>query len=260
MSAITSRQHPVCKLVRSLHDAKGRRKSRLFEVEGGNSVAAALRARWPLQRLLVTSKPAGTEWADLGDSLGVPHQTIDQDLMPYLSEALTDVDVIAIAELQPRPLEGELSGLVLVLDGIGDPGNVGTLIRTADAVGASAVIATEQAADAYSPKVIRATAGSLFNLPPVTLPDDSPAAVARLLRSQSLPVVLAEAHHGADCFRFNWPPRCALVLGHETHGVAPEFETIATGCVTIPMYGKAESLNVASAGAVLCYAWRNSIR
>jgi tRNA G18 (ribose-2'-O)-methylase SpoU len=71
-------------------------------------------------------------------------------------------------------------------------------------------------------------------------------------------LVAAVAHEGEDCYRFRWPPSCALVLGHETRGISEELEEAATARVTIPMFGRAESLNVASAGAVLLYAWRQS--
>jgi len=146
--------------------------------------------------------------------------------------------------------------LTVVLDDIGDPGNVGTLIRTADAVGAAAVLTTESSADAFGPKAVRASAGSLFHLPPLAWPDRSPSALVAAFEREAVPIVVAVAHDGESCFDYHWPSRCALVLGHETRGVAAKWQAAATARVTIPIVGRAESLNVAAAGAVLLYAWR----
>ena len=258
MDPIKSRQHPVCKLIRSLGDARNRRAKKLFVVEGGNGVAAALRARWPLERLIVTSSQMGAEWAALGEAVGVSSQTVDADIMEYLCEAQSAPDVLALARLpQPVAVPPLPEGLTLVIDGISDPGNVGALIRTADAAGASAVIVTESSADPFGPKAVRASAGSLFDVPPILFEDAGAQAIAQYLRSGSIPIAVAVAHEGVDCFQFRWPRQCALVMGHETRGVSDVFEAYAAGRVTIPMYGKAESLNVAAAGAVLVYAWRN---
>jgi TrmH family RNA methyltransferase len=177
---------------------------------------------------------------------------VEGEVLESLSEAQNAPDVIAVAKM-PAPRDLQLDSLTLVLDEIGDPGNVGTLIRTADAVGASEIVLTSGSADAWSPKVVRSSAGSVFHLPPQS---STRIELISLLKSQNVPIVAAVAHQGEDCFRFRWPSRCALVLGHETRGISPELEEAADSRVTIPMFGKAESLNVASAGAVLLYAWR----
>ena len=256
-TVITSRQHPLCKLVRSLHSVKGRKKEKLFVVEGGNGVAAALQARWTLQRLLVPNNELGEEWKMLARAADVETQVVDDEILEYLSEAQTSPDVIAIARMPIADSSRAFSLFTLVLDGVGDPGNVGTLIRSADAVGASDVVLANGGADAWSPKVVRASAGSVFHLPPQSSTGNE---LVRDLRSQNVPIVAAVAHDGEDCFGFLWPPRCALVLGHETRGISEELEKAATARVTIPVFGKAESLNVASAGAVLLYAWRQNHR
>ena len=249
---ITSRQHPLCKLVRSLHSSKGRRKENLFAVEGGNGVSAALGARWMLQRLIVCDDEIGDEWRQLAQRQNIEVQTVSPEILDYLSDAQTAPDVIALAKL-PATSSTRMDGLTLVLDGIGDPGNVGTLIRTADAVGATQVICLENCSDAWAPKVVRASAGSVFHLPPTQLEADE---LLTKMRDENVPIVAAFAHGGTSCFEYSWPTQCALVLGHETRGVSTELESAATARVTIPMFGRAESLNVANAGAVLMYAWR----
>lgn len=255
MSVIKSRQHPVCKLVRALNNPRERRLRGLFVAPGGNAVTAALGARWPLERLIVSPNDAANGWEQIAERAGVPLVIADEEILEYIGDVPSAPDVLAIARL-PKPENAALpAGLTLVLDGIGDPGNVGTLIRSADAAGASAVITSQNSADAFGLKAVRASAGSLFNLPPLGFDDHSPHALASRLRREEVPIVVAVAHDGQSCFNFGWPPRCALVLGHETRGVAPEWEAAATARVTIPIFGRAESLNVAAAGAVLLYAW-----
>jgi TrmH family RNA methyltransferase len=146
--------------------------------------------------------------------------------------------------------------MVLALDGIGDPGNVGTLLRTADVAGVTHCVLTPQSADAFGPKAVRASAGSVFHLQAAS---STPEAILQEIGTANLPLVTAVAHGGEDCFRFSWPRRCALVLGHETRGVSPVLDEAATHRVTIPNYGRAESLNVAAAGAILLFAWRQSV-
>ena len=254
---ITSRQHPICKLVRALNSPRQRRSHGLFVATGANAVTAALRAHWPLERLVVTPRDAADGWEATARRAGVPLTLADAELLAYLGDLPSEPEVLALARLPEAghtPLPPD--GLTLVLDAIGDPGNIGTLIRSADAAGAASVLASENSSDPFGPKAVRASAGSVFHMPLLNWEDHSPAALAVRLKQENLPIVIAAAHHGQNCFEFAWPARCALVLGHETRGVAPEWEAAASARVTIPMHGRAESLNVAAAGAVLLYAWK----
>ncbi|HVF09743.1 MAG TPA: RNA methyltransferase, partial [Abditibacteriaceae bacterium] len=249
--------HPLCKLVRALHAAKGRREHKLFMVEGSHAVLAAIEARWPLQHLLATPDDIVAQWQNLERAGDIEVQPVSAELLEYLSDAGTSPGVIAIAALPAAPVvDWSTQSLALVLDGINDPGNVGTLLRAADATGVGVVALTAGSADAFGPKAVRASAGSLFHLPLLQHEKLAPQNLIKLLNDQSISIVAAAAHDGTSCYEYSWPRRCALVLGHETRGVSPEFEEAATARVTIPIYGKAESLNVAAAGAVLLYAWR----
>jgi TrmH family RNA methyltransferase len=258
---ISSRQHPLCKLVRSLHAAKGRREHGLFLIEGSNSVGAAMQAQWPLERVLIADDAAGAEWKHRAQTAQIPIQVVAAHLMEHMSEAQTPTAVLALSKLPQNSLEmptlpGDEATLVLALDGVGDPGNVGTLIRSADVAGVSRCVLSPKSADAYGPKAVRASAGSVFHL---HVTSSTQEALLQQLRTAELPLVTAVALGGEDCFRFTWPRRCTLVLGHETRGISAVLEEAATYRVTIPNYGRAESLNVAAAGAVLLFAWRQSV-
>ncbi len=258
MNIISSRQHPLCKRVRELHSSKGRRKRKSYLIEGGNGVGAAIQARAPIEQILVAPDRIGQEWQELASAVSVPIQWVEDDLLAYLSEAQSAPDVMAIAPLPNTHSDWELNGMLLVLDGIGDPGNAGTLLRAADASGAQAVIFTRGSVDAFSPKVIRAAAGSSFHLPRWDLDGLEAHEIVQVLAERNIPIITAQAHNGTDAFDFAWPTRCALVLGHETRGISKEFEAAARTQVTLPLYGRAESLNVAMAGTLLLYAWRQN--
>ena len=260
-SIIKSRQHPLCKLVRALGNARRQREHGLFVASGGNAVAAALQAGWPMDRLIVAAGETAHEWESLARKADVPCVLVDPAIMAYLGDVPSPPDVMALVRL-PKSSDAAMpsDGLTLVLDGIGDPGNLGTLIRTADAVGASAVLTSENSCDPFGQKAVRSSAGSVFHLPPRPWPDRRPETLAARLRQEDVPIVIAAAHEGQSCFEYHWPSRCALVLGHETRGVASPWETAASARLTIPVYGRAESLNVAAAGAVLLYAWRADVQ
>ena len=256
---ISSRQHPVCKLVRRLADARHRRSEKLFVVEGGNAVSAAIGARWSLQRLLASPEDLEDGWNEIARAANVETVAVDEEILAYLADAQTSPGVIALAQMPALPrlediVAAEENALILVLDGVADPGNVGTLVRTADAAGARAVFLSRGCADVFAPKVVRASAGSVFHLP--LSMEESTVDFALSLRAQNFAVVAAEAHDGKNCFEFEWPNRCALVLGHETRGVSARWLEAANARVTIPLVGRAESLGVASAGAVLLFASR----
>jgi len=253
---ITSRQNPLCKIVRALHSPKGRREQNLFLAEGSNVVSAAIENRWPIRKLLCAE--AGVlRLQEMNANLEI--QMASPEILEYLSEAQTNPGVLAICELPAPQAELDFENLLLVLDGIGDPGNVGTLIRSSDAAGASGVLCAQNSADPFSPKAVRASAGSIFNAPPIVLENNSPSEIIAALQARSTPLVIASGDGDASCFEYSWPEKFALVLGHETRGISEEFQNAASAKIKIPIYGKAESLNVASAGTVLLYAWRNSI-
>jgi len=258
---ITSRQHPFIKSVRRLESARERQEAGQFLLEGTNALSAAQEVGWPL--LTVLHDPAHRAGSELARLVspgpgGATRLEANAEILAYAARTETSPGIIATAALPAISGDWTPSGLILVLDGVSDPGNLGTLIRAADAAGASHVIVTAGSADPWQPKVVRAAAGSLLRLPPLNWPDRSAAAVARALAAKGVPIVTAEAHGGTNCYECSWPGRVALVLGNERHGPSAAFAHPAAR-VTIPNYGRAESLNVAMAGTLLLYAWRQNL-
>lgn len=168
--------------------------------------------------------------------------------MSAASETVTPQGVVAAArwpEIKPRE-----PGVVLVLDGVQDPGNVGTLLRSAEAVGVAEVIALRGSADMYSPKVVRAAMGAHFFLSlQIDLTwDDVMSALANVAH-----IYAADAEATMPYYAADWRQPSALVIGNEANGISPEGLSYATRQITIPMTGRSESLNAAVAGSVVLF-------
>ena len=244
---ILSRQNPLIKLARSLHSAKNRRAHGLFLAEGPNSFAAIEETNWPIRAVLSHSENSHPK-----------SHLVSDEILSYAAQTQSSPQILALAELPPTQTTWNLSELLVVADGISDPGNLGTIWRAADAAGTEKIVCSEGGAEIWSPKAVRSAAGSLFHLPPLNLENRASASLAQQLIQKNIPILTAEAHGGQNPFEFQWPRRCALVLGHETRGISPELQAASSAKLTIPIAGRAESLNVAMAGTLLLFAWRQS--
>lgn len=165
------------------------------------------------------------------------------NVIERVASTVTPRPLIAVVEQRSAEMPAG-ADFVIVADRVADPGNLGTLMRTAEACGAHAVVVTPDTVDPYSPKVVRASAGSLFRIPVV-------AATLADVRQRGLATVGTSSHHGDVYTEVDLRAPVALVLGNEAHGLAADAEVDTW--VTIPLAGEAESLNVAMAGTVLAF-------
>lgn len=257
MITSTSNRHIV--EARKLRQRKRRQEQRLFLLEGLQLLTMALDAGLPpWQVFYCPEQLTGAQGPALLDRFA--QTTADlQPVTPSVMAALSDRDgpqgIVATFPLFTAQLTDlRLTGaeLVLILDRPQDPGNLGGLIRTADAVGAAAVVILEPAVDPFDPKAIRASMGSLFNLPVIPTPD--PALLDHLAHSGLTPTGASE-HAGEPWGETALRGGCALVLGNEARGLSPDVSPRIRRWVSLPMRGKAESLNVSIAGGVLMYLW-----
>lgn len=241
--------------ITALQRRKTREREGLFIADGVRVVEELLSSAIVLRSVVVAPSLEDTERgrALLARVRGqcVVQETSDSELA-RLAGTETSQGVLVVAEIPVRRLEdldAAVSAPVLALDAVQDPGNLGTLIRTADAFGARAVIALSGTVDAWNPKVVRAAAGSLFRTPIVYTGVD---AATRWLRSEGYHVYAADAA-GTDIDGFTPAARSALVVGNEGGGLSKEGAALADELVAIPMAGGAESLNVAIAAGILLY-------
>ena len=185
----------------------------------------------------------------------IPIHTLKEGVLEKLGTTRTPQPVLAVAEWEPRApadLVGAASDsfLVVTID-VADPGNLGTILRSAEAAGAAGVIVAGTGVDVRSPKVVRASAGALFGVPVAEAPDV--AAVLDLAQAADIHCLGAVARGGADPAQVALSRGCAVVVGNEAHGISSAVAGRLDGTVTIPMAGAAESLNVAMAATILCF-------
>ena len=249
MEPITSTRNPRVRDLASLHRRRERRDRGQHRVEGPNAVAAALAAG-------VVEEVWATEDALAGLDLpsDAPVVVVAEHVLERVADARTPQGIVALART-PTPELAEVvgRGLLVVLDAVSDPGNVGTIVRTADAAGATGVVLTQGSADVFAPKTVRAAAGSTYHLPVVT--DVALADVVAACREAGQPVLGLDGagERSVEDLERCVPP-VALVLGNEAHGLAEATTQLVDGCVAIPLRGRAESLNVAAAAAIAIYA------
>jgi RNA methyltransferase, TrmH family len=250
---LTERSARVAAAVK-LHRHVGRRRAGLFLAEGVNLVTAATE-RGLVRDVFVTEDAARRHEALLAGQR-VPVHLVTERAAKALSDTVTPAGLVAVCEIPDMGLDEVLAGsprLVAVAVEISEPGNAGTLIRIADAMGAAAVVLAGHSVDPYNGKCLRASTGSIFAIPVVVASDAH--AVLTQLRSAALQV-LATTVDGEtsldDADQLLAQPT-AWLFGPESHGLPVEVVQQASHCVRIPMSGGAESLNVAAAAAICLY-------
>ena len=232
-------------LVRSLHQKKYRKKENLFLVEGAKSVLEVVQSAYKLKTLLATPMFL-EEHVDLLSPGGIELTEATAGELTALGTLQTNDSAIAVVEMQPHlALAAEAEEWVLLLDDVGDPGNLGTIIRIADWYGIQKLICSETTVDFYNPKVIAASKGSFTRVRAYY------TSLTDFLKDQKLPVYGADLH-GESAHHFQYPKEGYLLMGSESHGISAELASALTARLTIPSYGQAESLNVAIATAILC--------
>ena len=248
---ISSSQNPKIKLARSL---AGRSKARLegqaFLAEGVRLVEEALAADWPFRFVLHTGEVSG-RGAELLKSIeaqGIECEEVQARLLASISDTETSQGVLAVLRDAPLALPRS-ADFVLILDAVREPGNLGTVLRTAAAAGVQAILLAPETTDAFAPKVVRAGMGAHFHLPMKRM---DWAEIRGLAESMGLTTYLADMQ-GAPCWETEFRHPLALMIGGEAEGATQHARQLAQQIVSIPMPGKAESLNAAVAGSILMF-------
>jgi len=257
---ITSRRNPRIVEARKLGQRKHRERQGRFLVEGLQILHLALDAgHVPLEAFYCPDELTGPTARALVERLGplgADLAEVSAEMLQALSDRDTPQGLVAVFPLLSASLASipvSRDDLILIVDRLQDPGNLGTLIRTADAAGAAAVVLIEPCVDPHDPKTVRATMGSLFALPVISVAD--PEELFAWLRDRAVRTLGASPHGGAAWGEGLWGDRVALVLGNEARGLSEDVQPYIDAWVCLPMRGKAESLNVAVAGGILMYAW-----
>lgn len=240
------------KEARKLHRRSVRSERRCFLADGPKAVEGALSVPGCVVEVFATPAAAQEHAVLLA---GTTVSLVDERALAGLSDSVSPAGVVALCRFLDVPLAGAVGGrLVAICADVRDPGNAGTVVRTADAAGASGVVLAGDAVDLYNPKTIRASVGSAFHLP-VAIERD-PAAAVHAAREAGLQVLAADGSGERGLFDDEalLARPTAWLFGNEARGLPAELATLADHRVSIPILGRAESLNLATAAAVCLYA------
>ena len=252
---ITSVQNSKIKLVRSLLTSKKEREENgLYIIEGVRLAEEALTAGVKPQFTLFSSQLSerGREIIQSLTSENIDAEEIAPELMDRISDTQTSQGILMAVPFLKAKLDSFLD-FVLVLDQIRDPGNLGTLLRSAAALGIQGVLLTPESADAYAPKVLRSAMGAHFKLRISSLPPEEIRLFCKQTNKPALDILLADSGKGKLCWEENLTRPICLVIGGEAAGAGNELKKITDASVRIPMLETTESYNAAVAGSILMY-------
>lgn len=256
MDIITSKQNNILKHCKKLKNKKYRREYNEFFIEGIRFIEEALKAKISIKYFIVASDIKGDRLNNIVRQIkdkNIDIFYIDEKLKGEIFETDTPQGIGAIIEKNNYELDLIIpkANFIIIIDCIQDPGNLGTIIRTAHSANADAIIMNEGTVDLYSSKVLRATMGSIFNIPIIQVEDMN--LVIDNLKNNSFNVYGASPLGKNDYFKNNYLEKTAFVIGNEGNGISEYIENNCTSLIKIPMLGQTESLNASVAAGILIY-------
>jgi len=259
MEIINSWQNKWIKYIKSLQQRKYREKERVFLLEGIRLLEEAVMFSWPLQIVLYSPKilenPRGSKLLENLQQQGNPLLCVAEGILEKIGDTQTTQGVLAVAREKAINWnliwERSSNPLLVIIDGVQDPGNLGTIIRTADATGVQGILLTKGTVDLYNPKTIRSTMGSLFHLPIIKIDDLTQC--LQQMKENKVKIIVGDLAAREYCFQQEYQGPIAICVGNEGSGPSQELKEAAHQLVKIPILGQAESFNVAVAAGILLY-------
>ncbi|WP_312667747.1 23S rRNA (guanosine(2251)-2'-O)-methyltransferase RlmB [Tissierella praeacuta] len=257
MLEITSIRNPLVKEIKSLYRKKGRIKNNSFIIEGMKAIEEAIDNNYPIKNIIYTDQILKIKDGEafferikkLNNIIYVPN-----NIFKDISDTENPQGVLGVAEIkynEMREVKDKERPFLVFLDGVQDPGNMGTIIRTADAFNVDGIIITDGCVDPYNPKVVRATMGSIFRVPLYYVSDgieelksfkDINMSIYSTSLTESIPIYEVDFNEGV-----------VLIIGNESNGVSEEIFSLSDKLIKIPMIGGAESLNAGVAASIIMY-------
>lgn len=257
MLQITSSKNPLIKEIKSLHRKRGRMKNNAFIIEGIKIINEAIENNYPLDKIIYTDQLLrNKEGEDFFNKLQDGYNLIyvSKNVFDEISDTENPQGILAIAQLVYRTVD-ELSlskkSFLLYLDELQDPGNMGTIIRTADAFNIDGIILSQGCVDPYNPKVVRATMGSIFRTPLYYATDGLD--MLNSLREKGIKIYSSSLEGSIPIYEADYKESLVLVIGNESKGVREEIQALSDILIKIPMPGQAESLNAGVAASIMMY-------
>lgn len=258
INVISSSENPIIKHVKQLMKRKMREQYQEYIIEGVRIIKDALENEKTLKQILFCDElyetAGGEELLENLQQKGMASYKIPVQLFKELSDTQNPQGIMAVVSMDIHSMEEILNrpqGFYIILDRIQDPGNMGTIIRTADAAGADAIFITKGSVDLYNSKTIRATMGSIFHVP--ILSTGSTSETIDLLKTNGIKIVTTSLEGEKYYFEVEYKGLCGIIVGNEANGVQHEDMMASDILVKIPMPGKAESLNASVAASIVMY-------
>jgi len=234
---------------KQLKTKKGRDESGLFIIEGEKFIAE-IPNTWNITQYIIAER-----FAALNDISGYKNRAecivVRNSIFDKLADTVSPQGIIAVCEQKTYAVDVFAKSFFLLGENLNDPGNVGTLIRTAAAAGVGGIVLTKGSCDVYNPKVLRASAGAVFRLPIVQ--DMELDEALAFFKGRNIPVFAAHPRGEVTPYDLDMTGEFCLLVGNETHGISEAAATAADRLVTLPMVNSTESLNASVAGSVLLY-------
>ncbi len=250
---ITSMSNQIIKEVRSLSNKKGRKTAQAILLEGYRLVKDALDSGAEIRYLIISDSFFQKEELFLSQMPNIKSVQVPDELFSRISETESPQGILAVAEKPVYDKKEIINSIkrVIALEDIQDPGNLGTIIRSADACGFDAVFLSKDSVDPYNPKVIRSTMGSLFHVPVII--EENFTEALHALKSNNILLAAAHIRDALPCWQADMSGKVAVIIGNEGNGLSDKVLNLVDINVMIPMPGKAESLNASAAASILIY-------
>ncbi|OPZ91567.1 MAG: putative TrmH family tRNA/rRNA methyltransferase [Firmicutes bacterium ADurb.Bin419] len=258
MNFISSNKNPVIKEIKALKEKKFRDQKGLYFIEGIRFVEEALKENVKISKILVSDKlkdvHGGKEILEQLESHGFQNVYIlSNNIYMEITDTESPQGILAVLKKEAVSINSVFDdkNFFVVLDSLQDPGNMGTIIRTADAVGVTAVIVSKGCVDVYNPKVLRSTMGSLFHIP--VCYSENILETLQEMKDKGIKLCAAHLKGRKNYFELNYKENIAIIIGNEANGISDSVVDISDELVKIPMLGKSESLNASVAAGLLMY-------
>lgn len=256
MQGITSKENDFIKHIKKLKDKKYRDMSNEYMIEGIKLVAEAIQEKAPIKQIVLCD--------DCEDNEIIPKDLryeiakyecvyVTQKIFKYLSEVQTPQGILAIIEKNNSDVDIDYTQeMIVALDDIQDPGNLGTILRTVDSIGLSQILVSKETADAYNPKVVRSTMGAIFRVKIIQCEDLKKT--LKEVKKHKFKIVVSALQTDNTIYDIEYHKK-VIIIGNEANGVEKEIQDLADEKVKIPMPGKTESLNASVATGIILYEY-----
>ena len=256
MQRITSKENEFIKHVKKLKDKKYRDLSNEYVIEGIKLVAEAIQEKAPIKQIILCDDCEKNEAIPKDLMYEIAKQEciyITQKIFKYLSEVETPQGILAVIEKNNSHTDIDYTqDMIVALDNVQDPGNLGTILRTVDSIGLTQILVSKGTADAYNPKVVRSTMGAIFRVKIIECEDLEK--ILREVKKHKFELVITSLQTENSIYDVDYNKK-VIVIGNEANGVEQKIQNMADVKVKIPMLGRTESLNASVATSIILYEY-----